>query len=56
MVVANNKIDETKNGGKSTTISMAVAMQRYDERCIARWSTSRLHSKPLDAAIGRVPA
>ena len=30
MVVANNKIDETKNADKSTTISMAMAMQRYD--------------------------
>jgi hypothetical protein len=56
MVVANNKIDDNKNAGKLTTISMAMAMQRYDVRRIARWSTSRLHSKPLDAAIGRVPA
>jgi hypothetical protein len=36
MVVANNKIDETKNAGKSTMISMAMAMQRYDARRIAR--------------------
>jgi hypothetical protein len=56
MVVANNKIDDNTNAGKSTTISMAMAMQRYDVRRIARWSTSRLHSKPLDAAIGQVPA
>jgi hypothetical protein len=28
MVVANNKIDETKNAGKSTTISMAMGMQQ----------------------------
>jgi hypothetical protein len=56
MVVANNKIDDNKNAGKSTTISMAMAMQRYDVRRTARWSTSRLHSKPLDAAIGQVPA
>jgi len=27
MVVANNEIDETKHAGKSTTISMAMAMQ-----------------------------
>jgi hypothetical protein len=26
MVVANNEIDETKNAGKSTTISVAMAM------------------------------
>jgi hypothetical protein len=36
MVVANNEIDETKNEGKSTTISMAMAMQRYDAGHIAR--------------------
>jgi len=41
MVVANNEIDETKNAGKSTTILMAMAMQRYDAEHIARWSTSR---------------
>ncbi len=32
MVVANNEIDETKNAGESTTISMAMAMQRYDAK------------------------
>ena len=48
MVVANNEIDETKNAGKSTTISVAMAMQRFNAGRIARWSTS--------AAIGRVPA
>ena len=37
MVVANNEIDETKNAGKLTTISVAMAMQRYDARRIARW-------------------
>jgi len=36
MVVANNEIDETKNAGKSTTISMAMAMQRYDTGHMAR--------------------
>jgi len=41
MVVANNEIDETKNAGKPTTISMAMAMQQYDAGRIARWSTSR---------------
>jgi len=41
MVVANNKIDETKNAGKLTTISVAMAMQRYDAGHIAQWSTSR---------------
>jgi hypothetical protein len=56
MVVGNNELTTTKNAGKLTTISMAMAMQLYDAGRIARWSTSRLHSKPLDAAIGRVPA
>jgi len=41
MVVANNEIDETKNAGKSTTISMAMAIQRYDAGRITRWITSR---------------
>ena len=41
MVVANNEINETKNAGKLTTISMAMVMQRYDAGRIARWSTSR---------------
>jgi hypothetical protein len=36
MVVANNKINNNKNAGKSTRISMAMAMQRYDVRRIAR--------------------
>ncbi len=52
MVVANNEIGDNKNAGKSTKISMAMAMQRYNVRRIALG----LHSKPLDAAIGRVPA
>ena len=30
MVATNNKIDDTKNAGRSKTISMAMAMQRYD--------------------------
>ncbi len=36
MVVGNNEIDKTKNAGKSTTISMAMAMQWYDVRHIAQ--------------------
>ncbi len=56
MVEGNNQLMTTKNAGKLLAISMAMAMQRYDERHIARWSTSRLHLKPLDVAIGRVPA
>jgi len=35
MVVANKKIDETKNAGNSTMILMAMAMQRYDAGRIA---------------------
>jgi hypothetical protein len=36
MVVANNGIDETNNAVKSTTISIAMAIQRYDAGHIAR--------------------
>jgi len=42
MVVANNEISDNKNAGKSTTISMAMAMQRYDTRRIAQWNVSRV--------------
>jgi hypothetical protein len=41
MVVANNEIDETKNAGKLTTISVAMAMQRYNAGHISQWSISR---------------
>jgi len=41
MVVANNKIDETKNAGKSSTILMAMVMQWYHVGRIAQWITSR---------------
>ena len=41
MVVANNEIGDNKNAGKSTKISMAMVMLRYDAGHIARWSTSR---------------
>jgi len=34
-VVGDNDIGNDKNAGKSTTISMAMAMQRYDAGCIA---------------------
>ncbi len=55
MVVGNNESTTTKNADESLAISMAMAMQRYDVRRIIQWSTSRLHSKPLDTAIGQVP-
>jgi hypothetical protein len=35
MVVANNKIDATKNSGKLVAISMTMGMQRYDVGRIA---------------------
>jgi hypothetical protein len=56
MVVANNEIDETKNAGKLTTISMAMAMQHTTRGASPDGAHPGLHSKPLDAAIGRVPA
>jgi len=55
MVVDNNEIGDNKNAGKSTTISMAMAMQRYDGAS-PDGAHPGLHSKPLDNAIGRVPA
>jgi len=56
MVVGNNELTTTKNADESLAILMAMAMQRYDTRRIAQWRTFRLHLKPLDAAIGQVPA
>ncbi len=41
MVVGNNELTTTKNADESLAISMAMAMQRYDEGHIAQWSTSR---------------
>jgi hypothetical protein len=41
MVVANNELTATKNADELLAISMAMAMQRYDTRRIAQWSTSR---------------
>ena len=41
MSVGDNESTATKNADESMAISMAMAMQRYDARCIARWSTSR---------------
>jgi hypothetical protein len=56
MVVANNKIDETKKSGKSTTILMAMVMQRTRRGTSPNEAYPGLHLKPLDAAIGQVPA
>jgi hypothetical protein len=50
------RIGDNKNVGDLLVISIAMQMQRCNARRIARWSTSRLHSKPLDAAIRQVPA
>jgi hypothetical protein len=35
------QINGKKNAAKSLAILIAMAMQGYDARCIARWSTSR---------------
>jgi hypothetical protein len=56
MVVGNNKSTATKYAGESMAISIAMAMQWYDAGRIARWITSGASLKPLDAAIGQVPA
>ena len=41
MVVGDNKLTATKNADESLANSMDMAMQRYDVRRIAQWSTSR---------------
>jgi len=41
MVVANNELTARKKADELLAISMAMAMQRYDARRIAQWSTSR---------------
>ncbi len=56
MVVGNSELTTTKIADELLAISMAMVMQRYNVTRITRWSTSRLHSKPLGATIGRVPA
>jgi hypothetical protein len=56
MVVGNDESTTTKNVGKLLAISIAMQTQRYDAGHIARWSTSGLHWKPLEAAIGQVTA
>jgi hypothetical protein len=56
MVVANNNIDETKKSGKSMTILVAMVMQRTRRGTSPNEAHPGLHLKPLDAAIGQVPA
>ena len=41
MSVGDNESTATKYAGESMAISIAMAMQRYDARRIARWSTFR---------------
>ena len=40
MSVGDNESTATKHAGESMAISIAMVMQRYDARRIARWSTS----------------
>jgi len=55
MVVGNNESTTMKNAGKLLAILVVMAMQRYVAGCMAGWRAHPgLHSKPLDAAIGRV--
>ncbi len=41
MVVANSKLTATNKGDELLAILMAMAMQLYNVRRIAQWSTSR---------------
>jgi hypothetical protein len=50
--IGQQRIDDKKNADKLLAISMAMAMQRYDARRIARWSTFRAS---LEAVLPRRP-
>jgi len=50
MVAGNNKLMATNNAGKSPVISTAMRV------CSPNGAHLGLHPKPLDAAIGQVPA
>ncbi len=56
MVVDDKKSTATKNAGELMAIPIAMAMQWYDAGASPDGSHPGLHLKPLDAAIGRVPA
>jgi hypothetical protein len=54
--VGNNESTTTKNAGELLAILIAMRVRRYDTGASLDGSHPGLHSKPLDAAIGRVPA
>jgi hypothetical protein len=54
--VDDNEIGDDKNEGKLLAILIAMAMQQYNAGRITRSAHQGLHWKPLDAAIGQVPA
>ena len=56
MVVGDNELTAIKNADESLAISMAMAMQRATRGASPDGAHPGLHSKPLDAAIGQVPA
>jgi hypothetical protein len=56
MVVGNNESTTTKNVGESLVILIAMQMRRYDAGTLPDGARPGLHWKPLDAAIGQVPA
>jgi len=56
MVVGNKESTTTKNADESLAILMAMVMQRYDARRIARWSTSRDSLEATVCRHRRVPA
>jgi len=55
MLVGNNESATTKNAGKLLVLLIAMRMQWCDAAS-PNGAHPGLHSKPLDAAIGRVPA
>jgi hypothetical protein len=54
--VGNNQLTTTANEGELLAFLIAMQMQRYDAGHTPDGAHPGLHSKPLDAAIGQVPA
>jgi hypothetical protein len=54
--VGDNEIGDDKNEGKSLAISIAMQARRYDAGTLPNGARPGLHWKPLDVAIGQVPA
>jgi hypothetical protein len=56
MLVGNNESTTTKNVGELLAILIAMQMWRYNAGTSPGGAHTGLHLKPLDDAIGQVPA